>query len=239
MMTSFNKSRRALLIAAMLLATNQVQAAGGGGAASGGATFAEQLIQSATMVDQLNQQIQQLQQQYTMVLQGTRNLTTLPLQAWSSVVGPLQKLVTLVGDSKGLAYQTTNTVAQIQAAYGDPTKVMSNYRGNLQQWTGNLDNQIANTLQQFGLNAQQFQTTQGSLAALQNASQSGVGQMQVLQAGNQISGLLLNQLQALQADIQAGNQVAFNRMAAQSRIETNKANLDAEIYSRPTPTTGY
>jgi P-type conjugative transfer protein TrbJ len=239
-MSNFH-SRRALLTIpfAAILAIGQVHAGGGGLGAGMSATLPEQLVQSATMVDQLNQQIQQLEQQYTMVLQGTKNLTMLPLQAWSSIVGPLQQLVTLVGNAKGLAYQTTNTVAQVQAAYGDPNKVMSNYRGSLIQWTGNLDSQIAGTLAQYGLNAKQFQTTQGSLTAIQGASQSAVGQMQVAQAGNQIASLMVNQLQALQADIQAGNQVTFNAMAARAHSETDRINAQSNLLSNPTHFVGF
>lgn len=193
-----------------------------------GATLPEQIVQEATLVQQYETQAQQLTQQIKLVYDAMLNLENLPSQMWASAAGDLQSLVDLVGKAEGLSFAAQNTVAQVQQIFGAPNAPLANYSASLQTWTGNLDGQIAATLQQYKLNADSFQTTQGALAAIQASSQSAVGRMQVLQAGNQIAGLMVNQLQRLEADIQAGNQVEMNALAARA----NKDNADNNALNR-------
>ena len=178
-----------------------------------GATFPEQIVQELTLVEQYATQAQQLQAQFQMVFNQARNLQNMPQQLWTNAAAPLQQLVQLVGNAQGLSYASQNTVAAIQQQYGAPNAVLANYAQSLSQWTDNLDHQIAGTLQQYQLSSANFQTTQSALQAIQNASQSASGRMQVLQAGNQISGLMVNQMQSLQADIDAGNQAQLNALS--------------------------
>ncbi|SCC93194.1 P-type conjugative transfer protein TrbJ [Thiomonas sp. X19] len=193
-----------------------------------GATFPEQIVQEITLVEQYVAQADQLTQQIQMVMNQARNLTSLPMQMWASASAPLQQMVQLVGHAQGLSYAAQNTVAAVQAQYGAPNAVLSNYAASLQQWTGNLNNQIAGVLQQYDLNATNFQTTQSALQEVQEASLSAAGRMQVLQAGNQISGLMLNQLQSLQSDIQAGNQAMLNFIGTQVNTRQHDRNVQQD-----------
>jgi len=199
-----------------------------------GATLPEQIVQEATLVEQYAKQAEQLQAQFQMVFNQARNLMNMPMQLWTNATAPLQQLVQLVGNAKGLSYAAANTVSAVQAQFGAPNAVLSNYNKSLQTWTGNLDSQIANVLQQFNLNAKNFQTTQSALQQIQDASQSASGRMQVLQAGNQIAGLMVNQLQGLQSDIQAGNQAMLNYMAMQAHTQTDQSNSVTPILTAPT-----
>ena len=200
-----------------------------------GATFPEQIVQELTLVEQYATQAQQLQAQFQMVFNQARNLQNMPQQLWTNAAAPLQQLVQLVGNAQGLSYASQNTVAAIQQQYGAPSAPLSNYANSLQQWTSNLNSQIAATLQQYGMHAADFQTTQSALQAIQNQSQSASGRMQVLQAGNQISGLMVNQMQSLQSDIQAGNQVMLNDVATRQNGVQHSQNNEDQLLSNPTP----
>ena len=200
-----------------------------------GATFPEQIVQELTLVEQYATQAQQLQAQFQMVYNQARNLQNMPQQLWTNAAAPLQQLVQLVGNAQGLSYASQNTVAAIQQQYGAPSAPLSNYANSLQQWTSNLNSQIAATLQQYGMHAADFQTTQSALQAIQNQSQSASGRMQVLQAGNQISGLMVNQMQSLQSDIQAGNQVMLNDVATRQNGVQHSQNNEDQLLSNPTP----
>ena len=204
------------------------------GTFTGGATFPEQIVQEVTAVQQYSQEAMQLQQQLMMVQNQVRNLQSFPDQLWQSTLPTLNNLVNLVGNAQGLNYATQNTVADVQQQYGDPTQSLSDYQGSLQKWTNNTDSQIAATLQQYGLSHQDFGTTQASLAAIQDASQSATGRMQVLQAGNQISGLMINQLQSLQQDMNAGNQMMANYVAGQTHAQDSQTNGLLQMLRTPT-----
>ena len=204
-----------------------------------GATFPEQITQELTLVEQYATQAQQLQAQFQMVYNQARNLEGIPSQMWPNVSGPLQNLVQLVGNAQGLSYASQNTVAAIQQQYGAPNVPLSNYAQSLSQWTDNVDHQNAAVLQQYGLHAADFQTTQSALQAIQDQSQSASGRMQVLQAGNQISGLMVNQLQSLQSDIQAGNQAQLNALESAAHSKNDAVQADTATLNAPIQPGGF
>jgi P-type conjugative transfer protein TrbJ len=199
-----------------------------------GATLPEQIVQELTLVEQYLKQAEQLEEQIQMVRNQIVNMENIPAQLWPNISGQLQNLINLVGNAKGLSYAAANTVSAVQSQFGKPSAVLSNYNASLQTWTGNLDSQIAGVLKQYGLNASNFQTTQSALASIQAQSQSAAGRKAVLQAGNQISGLVVNQLQGLQSDIQAGNQAMLNYMAMQAHTQVNQSNSVTPILTAPT-----
>lgn len=155
-----NKPRIAIAALLAALAVSPAHATG----MIAGATFPEQIVQELTLVEQYATQAQQLQAQFQMVFNQARNLMNMPMQLWTNATAPLQQLVQLVGNAKGLSYAAANTVSAVQAQFGAPNAVLSNYNKSLQTWTENLDRQIAAVLQQFNLNAKNFQTTQIGIA---------------------------------------------------------------------------
>ena len=216
------KYLRCLAILVALIITPSAWASG----EIAGATLPEQIVQEMTLIDQYTTQAQQLAQQISLLSNSYKNLVNLPTQAWASASGQLQSLVSLVGNAQGLTYAAQNTAAQVSAQYGQPGSILPGYDQQLQRWTRDLNSQIAAVLQHDGLQAQDFQTTQQALQHIQSASQSATGRMQVLQAGNQISGMLVNQLQDLQQTVMAGNQAELNyigNQANQAQQDRNQA----------------
>ncbi len=197
------------------------------------ATFVQQLIDNVTFVSQLEQQMQMVQQQMTTVSQGAQNLTALPQQMWTSFTGPMNQMMNIVGKSEGLAYNTINSAGQIKQLYGDPNGIISNYQQKLQSWISNNQSQIASVLQANKINATASMSNAQQIQAIASASQSAVGQLQVMQAANQIAALQANQLQGLQADIQAGNQYMMNYTAAQDAQKAQDTNMRSKFYEAP------
>ena len=225
-----NKTRITAADLLAALATSPAHATG----MIAGATFPEQIVQELTLVEQYATQAQQLQAQFQQVYNQAVNMQTIPSQLWPNISSQLSSLVSLVGNAQGLSYAAANTVSAVQSQFGAPSAVLSNYNTSLQNWTGNLDSQIAGVLQQYGLNASNFQTTQSALAAIQSQSQSASGRKAVMQAGNQIAGLMVNQMQGLQSDIQAGNQAMLNYVAMQAHTQVNQSNSVTPILTAPT-----
>lgn len=210
-----------------LLATTPAHATG----MIAGATFPEQIVQELTLVEQYATQAQQLQAQFQMVYNQAMNLKNLPTQMWPNVSGQLQNLINLVGNAQGLTYAAQNTAAGVQAQYGVNGQ---SYQQNLSQWNGNLQSQIQQALNSFGLQAQDFQTQQQALQQIQNASQSATGRMQVMQAGNQIAGLMVNQLQGLQQTIMANGQVQLNAIGAKNAQNLQKSQINQQFLNGST-----
>lgn len=198
-----------------------------------GATFPEQITQEITLVEQYATQAEQLQAQFQQIYNQAINMQTIPVQMWPNISGQLTNLVNLVGNAQGLSYAAQNTAAGIEAQYGQPNAALSNYAGSLGTWTSNNDNQIAAVLQQYNLNSQSYSSVQSALASIQSQSQSAAGRKEVLQAGNQISGLMVNQLQTLQSDIEAGNQVQMNALAAISHSQNDAVQTLHPVLTAP------
>ena len=232
--------RKAILLLSLVVFSPVIVAGGGGMSSFAGATLPEQLIQEATAVNQLTEAMTQSAQQIQMVMNQVKNLQGLPLQMWPNISSLISNLVAIAGKAQGLTYASMNTSAQVNAQYGNTNVPLQNYRQNLQQWTANLNSQTATILQQYGLEANNFTNEQTALQAVQDAGQSAVGRMQVLQAGNQISGMMVNQLQLLRGDILSGNQVMMNAVANHAnQVQQDRNNGDAWINSNASYRSSY
>jgi P-type conjugative transfer protein TrbJ len=196
-----------------------------------GATFPEQIAQELTLVEQYATQAQQLQAQFQMVYNQAMNLKNLPTQVWPNISGQLQSLVNLVGQAQGLTYAAQNTAAGVQQQYGVNGQ---DYQTNLSQWNGNLTSQIQQALNSYGLQAQDFQTQQQALQQIQAASQSASGRMQVMQAGNQIAGMMVNQLQGLQQTMMTNSQVELNAIGAKNAQDLQKNQINQQFLTGTT-----
>lgn len=190
-------------------------------------------------VVQTGNQMQQIQNQMTQISQQAQNLTALPQQMWTSFTAPLNQMMNLVGSAQGLAYQSINSAKQVQQVYGDPSGILTNYQQKLQGWVSNNQSQIASILQANKINATASMSNAQQIGAIASASQSAVGQLQVMQAANQIAALQANQLQGLQADIQAGNQYMMNWTATQDAQKTQDMNVLSKHYNAPIERKGY
>jgi len=200
-----------------------------------GATLPEQIVQEGTLVEQYVKQAMQLEEQIQMVYNQMLNLKNLPAALWPDVSGLLSQLVNLVGNAQGLSYNAQNTVAAIKQQYGSPYVPLDNYTSRLQSWSDSFNHQIAGALQQYDLNAKDFQSQEQALAALEAAGRSAQGRMQVLRAGNQIASITANSVMKLDSDIQAGNQVAMNYMQSQQTQQNASNNGLLKMLRTPVP----
>ncbi len=198
-----------------------------------GATFPEQIVQEITALQQYVTEAQQLVAQTQMEINSVKNLATMPLQSWSSIMGTVDQVIQLQGQIRGLSWAAQNSFNQVAQQYGDPSKVMPNYGTTLAQWQQNMNDQVAATLQQYGLESRHFQTEQDALQAVQNASQSASGRMQVLQAANQIAGMQVNQLQLMRQDIMAGNTAVEQYLANRSNESQQDRNAQNQWLKAP------
>jgi P-type conjugative transfer protein TrbJ len=208
---------RITVMALTLIAAGAVHASGW----FDGATLPEQIMQELTQLESLASEVET--EAHTLAnLQSAFNGAN-GLLPWNnpSIKQALSSLVNTIAQAQGVSYAVQNVAQQVAQTYGDPNRQIGNYAQQVAIWTADTNSQIAAVLQQYELNANDFQTQQDALATIQMKSQSASGAMDLMQAGNQISGMMVTQLQKLQSDLQAGNQLIANRIGQQANQEAH------------------
>lgn len=139
-----------------------------------------------------------------------------------------------MGTANGLALNAQNITQQFQQEYPQWDKG-NQFLSNYNHWYTTTNTQIANALAVNGYQASQFASEQSALAQVEAASQSAQGRLQAIQAGNQISGMVVNQLQKLRALLISENQSEQAYKAQQ--INTQQAKIQARAdYTIPNVT---
>lgn len=166
--------------------------------------------QTAQQAQQLQQQAQsyatQLRQFANMVqndIVQVRNLSN----AASVLSGNAGSMTTRLSSAAGYANQAAN---------------LGNISGQFTQWQQTIGNNVETLGRTLGLQQGQQQTDAALLAQIQLHASTATGQLQAIQAGNELAGATANQLMQIQAtlaataQLQAGNMVVeADRRAAQ------------------------
>ena len=186
--------------------------------------LAQNILQAARMLQQINNQIQSLQNQATMLQNMGKNLSSLNFSSLGAMTSDLQRIGTLMNQAQGISFNVQSVQTAYQQRYpqqyGSGTSIpqlLTDAQGRWQdahsafQQTMLVQSQIAQTVQ----------TDTGKLADLVNASQGAVGSLQASQVTNQLLALSIKQ----QLQIQT-------LLAAQGRAEAvsgaNSAEAEAE-----------
>lgn len=180
-----------------------------------GATEFTQIANNIELVSIYSAEIEQVARQLQMVQNMVQNTNQLPIQMWSSVESQLVSLVNAITSVNGVVNATEDALAMTEQQFGKGD-LLNNYENRLRLWNQGVNNQIGTALQNMGMNAGQFRTRQQALSQIQSASQSATGRMQVLQAGNQIAGLMVNEMQSLHGTIISAEQARLNAIAVES-----------------------
>lgn len=207
----------AALVAVLSVVPPSVQASG----AVAGATEFTQIANNIELVSIYSSEIEQLAQQLQMYTNMVQNTNQLPIQMWSSIENQLAGLVNAITSVNGVVNATENALAVTEQQFGNGD-LLNGYENRLRSWNQGVNNQIGTALQNMGMNAGQFQTRQQALSQIQSASQSATGRMQVLQAGNQIAGLMVNEMQSLHGTIISAEQARLNAIAVEANRENQK-----------------
>ncbi|MBN3815195.1 P-type conjugative transfer protein TrbJ [Paraburkholderia sp. Se-20369] len=195
---------KSLCVGAMLAAI-AVNANAGGSVA--GATEPTQILNNIQLVASYAQQAQQTVtqiNQYETMLRNLMNST--PSELLGQAAGVLWKdnnmtqvfknLSTIVQGGQKIAYTLQNTdqlFRNLHPGYGSAFDFRNGYRN----WSDNTLNSVQNALSLMTAHASNFANEQSMVKELQTRSQSAGGQMQVLQAGNEIGVAMIGQMQEL------------------------------------------
>ncbi|POR72263.1 P-type conjugative transfer protein TrbJ [Pseudomonas syringae] len=160
--------------------------------------YAEQVNTALNTAEQLQTQIQQYQ---NMVTQGTG----LPDSMFGSIAADLKSVVNIYNRSQALGRQIQNMDSQFNTAFPGFDSYLNQAANSAevpaqdryQKWSQQGRDNVKTAMEAANLNTSTFEPEDAQLARMVARSQSAVGRMQAIQAGNEIASQNVQQLQKL------------------------------------------
>ena len=194
--------------------------------------------QAQSYVTQLQQYETQLQQYANMVT----NTVALPQEVWSTVQSDIMRVQALSNAASLLSGNSGSLISRLQSASGYASQVSSlaNIPGQFTEYRQTIGNNLNTMGKMLGVQQGMESNDAALLATLQQHSQSATGQMQAIQAGNELAHAQATQLMQIQATLSATAQMQATQMSVDAdRRATNDAAITHFNSPPPVATSGY
>jgi type IV secretion system protein TrbJ len=152
------------------------------------ANYAQNVLQAARSLQQINNQIQQLNNQTQSLINQAKHLVSLPYSLVSSITSQIQRTEQLLNQAQRIAYSVSTIDQAFKTNYG-----AANLNGNQQQMVAQAQQRWQNSM--AGLqDAMRMQatvvgnipTSRATVTRLGASSQSATGALQAAQVNNQL-----------------------------------------------------
>jgi P-type conjugative transfer protein TrbJ len=185
--------------------------------------YAQNLLQAARALQQIDNQITSLQDEAQMLVNQARNLASLPYSSLQQLQSSIQRIQQLLGEAQNIGFDVqqidhafSTTYAPATASQSDQTLIS----GARQRWQNSVAALQDALRVQAGV-VGNLDTDRIQMSTLVAASQSATGALQAMQAGNQLLALQAQQLADLTAAVAAKGRAegleAAQRVAAQDQ----------------------
>lgn len=168
--------------------------------------YAENVLQAARTLQQINNQITSLQNEAQMLINQARNLVSLPYSSLQQLQQSVQRTQQLIAQAQRIAFDVQNIDQVFQQQYGNISlstplqQLVADARSRWQNTVAGLQDALRTQAGVVGnIDAQRTE-----MSALVGQSQGATGALQATQAGNQLLALQAQQLADLVAVV-AGN----------------------------------
>ncbi|MGE3845174.1 MAG: P-type conjugative transfer protein TrbJ [Vicinamibacterales bacterium] len=197
--------------------------------------YAQNVLQAARALQQINNQITGLQNQAQMLLNQAKNLAGLPYSSLHAIEQSLTRTQQLLGQAQRLAYDVNQIDQAFQRLYPQSYSDLT----SSQQLVGDAQVRWRNALAgyqdalrvQAGV-VQALDTTRAETSTLVTSSQSAEGILQATQAGNQLIALQTRQLADLAALIAAQSRAqSLDGARAIANQEQARVQLDRFLHN--------
>ncbi|WP_129794003.1 P-type conjugative transfer protein TrbJ [Sphingosinicella sp. CPCC 101087] len=163
--------------------------------------YAQNLLQAARALEQINHQIQSLQNEAAMLQNMARNLERIDFPQLERVNAAMQRIDRLMGQAEGIDFRIDRLDERIRTLFpGAAERVLGGDQRVLEA-RARLEAAMAGYRQAMGVQAQVVENVREDgdlLAELVGRSQSAAGALQVSQAANQLLALSIKQQFQLQ-----------------------------------------
>jgi P-type conjugative transfer protein TrbJ len=205
--------------------------------------YAQNVLQAARALEQVNNQITGLHNQAQMLLNQAKNLANLPQSSLRSIEQSIAKTQQLLKQAQRLAYDISQIDQAFQRTYPQTYSGSTSSQQLLSDAQTRWQNALAGYQDALRVQAgvvQALDTTRTETSALVSSSQSAAGILQATQAGNQLVALQTRQLLDLTALVAAqsraqsldGARTTAN--AEQARVQLNQFLTNARGYQAQT-----
>lgn len=167
--------------------------------------YVQNVLTAARTLEQINNQIQSLQNEATMLINQARNLASLPYSSLQQLQQSVQRTQSLLQQAQNIAFDVGQIDQAFQRQYGNVSlsatdqQLVSDART---RWQNTVDGLQDAMKVQAGV-VGNIDTNHTEMAALIGRSQGATGALQATQAGNQILALQSQQLSDLIAMLAA------------------------------------
>lgn len=188
--------------------------------------YSQNILTAARTLQQINNQIQSLQNEASMLINQAKNLTKIDFPQLQAITQKLQAIDRLMGQAQGISFRVDGIDEQYRKLFPEAFDAALKRDGQVTAAKARLDAQMSAFRQTMGVQSQVVENVQAdaqTLSELVSKSQGAEGALQVTQATNQLLALTAKQ----QFQIQ-------NLMAAQYRAQSTEAarRAQAEIDGR-------
>jgi P-type conjugative transfer protein TrbJ len=200
--------------------------------AAGNAQWVQQtLTQIKTLAQQAQSYGTQLQQYQTQLQQYANmvtNTVALPQEVWSTAQSDIMRVQALSNAAALLSGNSGSLISRLQnaSAYTSQAASLANIPGQIAGYQQTIGNNLSTMGQTLGMQQGMETNNAALLATLQQHSQSAAGQMQAIQAGNELAHAQATQLMQIQATLAATAQMQATQMAVDA---DRKASQDAAL----------
>jgi P-type conjugative transfer protein TrbJ len=201
-----------------------------------------QLLQYGKEAQALATQLRQYQTQLQQYANMVTNTVALPQQIWATVQSDIMRVQALSNAASLLSGNSGSMISRLQAASGYVNQVESlgDIPGQFNTWQQTIGNNLNTMGRTLGIQQSQQQNQAAVIQALQQHAQSAQGQMQAIQAGNELAGANAAQLAQIQATLIATAQMqASNAAVAADKQATRDAAMLHFAQPSSITTTGY
>lgn len=188
--------------------------------------YVQNALTAARALQQVNNEIQGLENQATMLINQSRNLASLPYSALAQLQQSVSQTQLLLGQAQQIAYSVTAIdqafTRTYPQAYSSATSSQQLIADAQTRWQNSLAGFQDAMRVQAGV-VQNLDSTRTQIGALISSSQSATGALQAAQSGNQLAALQTQQL----ADLTAV-------MAANGRAQSLEGarNVESQVQAR-------
>jgi len=207
------------------------------------ASLAEELLSDAKQAQQYLTQVAQLQTELNQYSNMVTNTVRLPTEIFAGVQNDIMQVRNIANAASLLTGNSDTILTRLQSASGYvnmATNVPANIGSQFTIWSstlGKAGNTLGSTL---GVQQSQLSSYTALQAAIQTHSQTAAGQMQAIQAGNELASLTNTQLQQIQTTLTAAAQEQATRdIVAADQQAAQEAAMLRFLQYQPVATTGY
>ena len=168
--------------------------------------FSQNMLTAARELQQVNQNIQSLENQATMLINQAKNLASLPYSSLAQLEASIQRTEQLLIQAQNIAYSVSTIDQAFTQVYPQSYSGSTSSTQMLADAQTRWQNARAGYQDSMNVQAgvvQNLQNAQTQISALVSSSQSASGALQAAQSGNQIMGLAAQQLADLTGVIAA------------------------------------